>query len=397
MSREVNVDEDTTFEDERGGFEQGPTTKVRGVKAFVYLFFLIGLALMGWIIYQNLPDQMSTKDKESNPQVWQGSLPERQFDSTPSNVSFEEPEPKPQPAPTPMSGSKQQPVRKVVVRKPATQPPQKKDKVTPVEKALQRRLAGFSSSSGSNGRAGMLRVARSATTTGGQTSMGAGVAVSDTSSELASRLNTAEYNRVSARLLKHPSMTVPMGTMMLCSLSTEVNTSQPGMIGCQVTHDVYSANGKVLLIPKGTQVVGEISAGLKRGQNRVFVVWSRLRTPSGVIIELSSPGTNRLGSAGIPGQVDTHFWERFGQAMLVSVVMDASDALFQAAVNSTSSTETTVNLGTTRSTGQQLAQQVLQASLRIPPTLYAHQGKIVGIYVARDLDFSSVYNLKYGK
>lgn len=41
-----------------------------------------------------------------------------------------------------------------------------------------------------------------------------------------------------------------------------------------------------------------------------------------------------------------------------------------------------------------LAEKVLDSTINIPPLIYQNQGGIVGIYVARDIDFSSVYALE---
>ncbi len=37
---------------------------------------------------------------------------------------------------------------------------------------------------------------------------------------------------------------------------------------------------------------------------------------------------------------------------------------------------------------------MLDSTINIPPLIYQNQGGIVGIYVARDVDFSSVYELR---
>ncbi|EJZ19861.1 TrbI/VirB10 family protein, partial [Rhizobium sp. Pop5] len=113
---------------------------------------------------------------------------------------------------------------------------------------------------------------------------------------------------------------VAMGTSIPCVLETALSSDQPGFTSCVINRDILSDNGRVVLMEKGTQVVGEYRGGLRRGQKRLFVLWNRAKTPKGVIITLASPATDALGRAGVDGYVDTHWWERFGSAMLLSIV-----------------------------------------------------------------------------
>ena len=55
---------------------------------------------------------------------------------------------------------------------------------------------------------------------------------------------------------------------------------------------------------------------------------------------------------------------------------------------------TTVQLPGTADTGQKMAEMVLASTINIPPLIYANQGGVVGVYVSRDIDFSSVYRLE---
>ncbi|WP_181446161.1 TrbI/VirB10 family protein, partial [Klebsiella variicola] len=119
-----------------------------------------------------------------------------------------------------------------------------------------------------------------------------------------------------AGVMANPSLTVPKGKMIPCGTGTELDTTVPGQVSCRVSQDVYSADGLVRLIDKGSWVDGQITGGIKDGQARVFVLWERIRNDQdGTIVNIDSAGTNSLGSAGIPGQVDTHMWERLRGAI----------------------------------------------------------------------------------
>lgn len=207
---------------------------------------------------------------------------------------------------------------------------------------------------------------------------------------LASLLNATRTESSRAVMLGDRSMIVAKGAMIDCVLRTRLDTTIPGMSSCVVTRNIYSDNGKVLLIERGSEVTGEYSQGIQMGQNRIFVLWNRLKTPHGVTIDLNSPGTDPLGAAGLGGKVNHHFWRRFGAAMLVSVVKD----LATYAGNSNGSSTTTVNAGGSADTASEMANTILQSTINIPPTLYKDHGDRVSIFVARDLYFGDVYGLR---
>ena len=78
--------------------------------------------------------------------------------------------------------------------------------------------------------------------------------------------------------------------------------------------------------------------------------------------------------------------------MLVSLINDAVQLVIQTQTNEGSG-DTIIFPSTTSSTSK-LAEKVLESTINIPPLIYQNQGGIVGIYVARDVDFSSVYELQ---
>jgi len=200
---------------------------------------------------------------------------------------------------------------------------------------------------------------------------------------------------VQARLLGDRSMIVPKGTLFTCSLKTRVITATSGLVGCQVMRNVFSDDGHVLLIDRGSHMDGEYRiVQVRPGLTRIPVLWTRVRTPTGAFVDLDSPATGPLGESGIGGYVDNRWMERIGGALLLSLVDDAVQLAASQGSNDNSGSNNTLVLPNTTAQGSKLAEKVLEATINIPPLLYQNQGGVVGVYVARDIDFSSVYELK---
>lgn len=202
------------------------------------------------------------------------------------------------------------------------------------------------------------------------------------------RLKPPKLEAVRAGFLGNPNFVVPQGTAIPCTLETAMQSDQPGFVSCVIPRDVMGSNGRVVLLDRGTQVTGEYRGGLKQGQVRLHVLWSRARSPAGVVIDLGSPATDTLGRAGVGGEVDNHWWERFGSALLMSVAGDGMRILTKAGQTATGESFNGVGQA-----GNQAAAIAVEQSINMPPTLHKAQGELVTIFVARDLDFSSVYRL----
>lgn len=209
---------------------------------------------------------------------------------------------------------------------------------------------------------------------------------------LEAELTPSKTPMVQAARLTNLNLLLPKGRTIDCGMSMRIVSSLAGQASCVVTQNVYSANGKVVLIERGSEAVGEYRSGVSIGQKRLFVLWDRILTPGGVVINLDSPGADELGSTGLTGKVDNHWFERIGSAFLLSTIQDA--IAYEIAEQQAKSGGTTLVLSSTAQTGDSMAQKVLESTINIPPTLYKNQGDRAIIYVARDLDFSNVYALR---
>ncbi|MDB5702781.1 MAG: type secretion protein [Sphingomonadales bacterium] len=200
----------------------------------------------------------------------------------------------------------------------------------------------------------------------------------------ATRVSDDEVQVVEARRLNHLDRLVPQGAIIGAVLETAINSDLPGFARAIVSRDVLSFDGSAVLIPAGSHVIGQYNSGVAQGASRIFIVWTRLIRPDGVSVALGSPAIDDLGRGGVSGKVNRHFLQRFGSAILLSVLSGG----ISAASASLSRNGPTVIVGST-SEATTLASQADKSS-DIPPTIKTPQGVNVRIFVARDLDFTSV-------
>lgn len=218
-------------------------------------------------------------------------------------------------------------------------------------------------------------------------------------SPLAARLQATVMDGEKASVLRNPAMVITEGTMIPCILQTAIESELPGLVTCVVPLDIRGSTGDVVLLDRGTKIVGQIQTGLLQGQDRVFVDWTRAETPDHVIVTLDSPGSDELGRAGLAGAVDNHFWQRFGGALMLTLVQGGLqaatiEAAGQGGSNSTTQAAASGFVYAGQSNGRQIANTALENSINIAPTLSKNQGDTVSLIVAHDLDFSSVYQLQ---
>lgn len=209
------------------------------------------------------------------------------------------------------------------------------------------------------------------------------VGVFTSSNDSASKVD--ENRRV--KLMSNIDYVLIKGTKIPCTLETNIVSEQAGYTSCVINQDVFSSNARVLLIEKGSKVTGEYNTKLGVGDKRLGVIWDRIITPFDVLIKLDSPSASRLGSSGITGKVDNRWGTRIGAALLVSMFDDALRILADRK-NSTFSDSKTSD------TSSEMAVKVLEQYIDLPPIVYIKQGEMINIYVANDVDLSSVYNIR---
>jgi type IV secretion system protein VirB10 len=204
---------------------------------------------------------------------------------------------------------------------------------------------------------------------------GAATATGKSANAFASRIGGIGGGPAQARSDIDPKTTVTQGTMIPAVLETAIDTDVPGYVRAVVSQDVRSFDGTRVLVPRSSRLIGQYQSGLQAGQKRAYVIWTRLIRPDGVSVNLASPATGFDGSTGLEGKVNSHFFKRFGSAMLLSVIGGLS-------------TLGSGSAGLVLGGGQSAAAAAVNQGNEIGPTVRVRQGEPIRVFTARDLDFS---------
>lgn len=200
-----------------------------------------------------------------------------------------------------------------------------------------------------------------------------------------------------ARQIRRTDALLPEGTLIPGILETAIVSDLPGQVRAIVSEDVYSFDGRRVLIPVGTRLIGEYQSEITQGQKRVFIIWTRLLRDDGVSVRLNSIGADSLGRSGLTGRVDNKYRERFGAAILLSIVGGGASYLTgygsQAATSGSDEGQRAQDIArsTIAQTFSDMANQALGDSLKTPPTISVPQGERIFVFVRQDLDFSAIY------
>ena len=198
------------------------------------------------------------------------------------------------------------------------------------------------------------------------------------SAAFASRIGGVGGAPAQAVAMTNPATTVTEGTLIPAILETAINTDVPGYVRAVVSQDVRSFDGTRVLVPRSSRLIGQYQSGVQNGQKRAYVIWTRLIRPDGASVNIASPAVAFNGTTGLEGEVDNHFFKRFGSAMLLSVI---------GGLSAVGTGGASVILG---GAGQSAASIAAQQDGQIGPTIRVRMGEPIRVFTARDLDFTSV-------
>jgi type IV secretory pathway VirB10-like protein len=180
---------------------------------------------------------------------------------------------------------------------------------------------------------------------------------------------------------------VTAGDVIPCVAEVGENSDTPGQFVGRVSRNVYdSATGRFLLIPQNSKVIGTYDNAVTNGQTRIPTVITRIIFPDSSSIPIGAmPAADQVGFAGLHDQVDTHLWEKFGNALILAIG-SAGIQLSQGTGQSTNGYNAQ-QIGAA-AIGQQfgeLGQEYARSGLAIPNTLRIRNGYSFVVQVTKDM------------
>ncbi|KPW77657.1 Conjugal transfer protein [Pseudomonas cannabina] len=204
-----------------------------------------------------------------------------------------------------------------------------------------------------------------------------------------SNLGGTTFAPAKAYLAPNRKYLVSHNTYTRCALYTEIISTHPGMVDCRLTDPLYSADGSTVIAAAGDKLTGEQTVEVGPGETSVFTTWTEIETQAGVRAKIDSLGAGPMGASGTEAWIDRHYMQRFGGAVMLSFIQDALQAASNTTQKSSGSGGYTVN--NSEQNVESMANKALDSTINIPDTAHLLPGTVITVIVARDIDFSSVF------
>ncbi|RMN20025.1 VirB10 [Pseudomonas cannabina] len=204
-----------------------------------------------------------------------------------------------------------------------------------------------------------------------------------------SNLGGTTFAPAKAYLAPNRKYLVSHNTYTRCALYNEIISTHPGLVDCRLTDPLYSADGSTVIAAAGDKLTGEQTVQVGPGETSVFTTWTEIETQSGARAKLDSLGAGPMGASGTEAWINRHYMQRFGGAVMLSFIQDALQAASNTTQKSSGSGGYTVN--NSEQNVESMANKALDSTINIPDTAHLLPGTVITVIVARDIDFSSVF------
>ncbi len=192
-----------------------------------------------------------------------------------------------------------------------------------------------------------------------------------------------------------PPHTIAPWTLIYALLETAIQSDHASDVLARVTQPVKDSTMSEVLIPAGSLLHGWQGGRdtLQYGDSSLTVVWNQIVFPNGGTMDLpGAPGINPQGFAGLSGDVNHHYAQIWGPALLISAItagaMLASHPTYGYGVIDPE--QQAFGAGAQVLAGRAIGQ--LSRGMTIKPTITVPAGTVLRVLVNHPLTFSGAYS-----
>lgn len=184
-----------------------------------------------------------------------------------------------------------------------------------------------------------------------------------------------------------PLNSIWQGTIFDATLTSDICTDLPGECTAVITKNIYSSqDGRYLLIPQNSKLLGSYNSSISYSQNRVQVGWHTLIRPDGYMVNLGNfNATDKKGASGLTGMINDHPWAYLKAIALMSAVNIVNSELQATAASSTNEYVQNV-MANSQEVATTLGQKLIDRAMDVQPTIKIKAGTVINIVANTNLE-----------
>lgn len=184
-----------------------------------------------------------------------------------------------------------------------------------------------------------------------------------------------------------PLNSIWQGTIFDATLTSDICTDLPGECTAVITKNIYSSqDGRYLLIPQNSKLLGSYNSSISYSQSRVQVGWHTLIRPDGYMVNLGNfNATDKKGASGLTGMINDHPWAYLKAIGLMSAVNVVNSELQATAASSTNEYVQNV-MANSQEVATTLGQKLIDRAMDVQPTIKIKAGTVINIVASTNLE-----------
>lgn len=174
-------------------------------------------------------------------------------------------------------------------------------------------------------------------------------------------------------------------------INSQIASGDGGEIIIQTSRDVFGYHGRSILVPKGSRMICSYEGADDVGSTRLAIICKRILMGGhrAEIVQLEAPIGNAQGQAGVTGDVNNRFAEKYGTAFVLAGISGAvrmASALAVDGSGETTTAESIIEAGSTDLSQKlgEISATILEETVNLKPTITIPQGTRVQIRAKAD-------------